>query len=82
MMTFYDGAADGQSDSHAIVLGCVKCIKHSIHGLRVETNPGILHGQAHAIVFVDAVLMINCLGRSSIARIASDAFRSRFRITC
>ena len=51
-MTFYDGAADGQSDSHAIVLGCVKCIKHSIHGLRVETNPGILHGQAHTTVFV------------------------------
>ena len=82
MMIFYDGAANRQSDSHAVILGCVECIEESVRSLRVETDPRILHGQAHTIVFVRSVLMTNSLGRSSTRVIASEAFRSRLMMTC
>ena len=49
MMSFDDGAADGESDTHPVTFCCVEGVKQLVHDLRVDSDAGIPHGQAHAI---------------------------------
>ena len=47
MMSLDDGAADGESDSHAVALRRVERVEQLVHALTVEAHAGIPHGQAH-----------------------------------
>ena len=50
MMSFDDGATDGESDTHPVTFCCVESVKQLVHDLRVDSDAGIPHRQAHAIV--------------------------------
>ena len=82
MMAGNDRATNGKSDSHTVILGCVERVEESVHNLRIETDPRIVHAQAHLSAFVWFSPDQQHLGRSSTPLIASDAFRTRFRMTC
>src|SRR5579871_5774245 len=47
MMALDDGSANGKSDSHAVVLGGIKSLKKSVHGLGIKADTHILYGQPH-----------------------------------
>ena len=49
MMSFDDGATDGESDPHPVMFGRVEGVKQLVHDLRVDSDAGIPHGQAQAI---------------------------------
>src|SRR5579862_490032 len=49
MMALDDGTADGKSDSHAVVLGCIKSLKKSAHSLGIKADASILHGEPYLI---------------------------------
>jgi hypothetical protein len=49
MMSLDDGAADGESDAHAVALRRVKSVKQLVHILAVETRASVPHGHAHTI---------------------------------
>src|SRR5215470_5065697 len=49
MMTLDNGATDGESNSHSVILRCVKGFEESVSKLRVETNPHIFYAEAHLI---------------------------------
>src|ERR1700677_1902825 len=51
-MTFNNGATDGKSDSHTVILSALERIEEPGGRLRVETDSRVLHGQANAITFV------------------------------
>src|SRR5450432_4922293 len=50
MMALDYGTTDRKSDSHAFVLGCIKSLKKSVHGLGIKADARILHSEAHLIV--------------------------------
>src|ERR1700687_4633961 len=50
MMALDYGTTDGKPDSHAFVLGCIKSLKKSVHGLGVKADACILYGEPHLIV--------------------------------
>src|SRR5712671_6205538 len=41
---------DVKSDSHAVVLGCIKSLKKSVHSLGIKAHAHILYGEPHLIV--------------------------------
>ena len=82
MMCLDDRAADIQPDSHSIVLGCIESLEEFVRGFRCEADSGIFHAKAHRSPSSRSVLMSNSLGRSSTEPIASEALRTRFRMTC
>ena len=49
MMSFDDGATDGESDTHPVSFSCVEGVKQLVHDLRVDADAGIPHGHAHTI---------------------------------
>src|SRR3977135_1324879 len=49
MMSLDDGAADGESDAHAVALRRVKRVKQLVHTLAVEARASVPHGHAHTI---------------------------------
>ena len=49
MMPLDDGAADGESDTHAVALRRVEGVKQLVHALAVEARASIPHGHAHTI---------------------------------
>ena len=49
MMSLDDGAADGESDSHAVALRREKSVEQLVHALTVEAHASIPHGQAHTL---------------------------------
>ena len=51
-MTLDYEATDGKSDSHAVVLGCIKSLKKSVHSLGIKADAHILYGEPHLIVCV------------------------------
>jgi hypothetical protein len=51
-MAFDDGATDGQSDPHPVILSCVESFKKSIRYEGVETDSGVLHGETHVFAFI------------------------------
>src|SRR5580658_9934299 len=50
VMTLDDGTTDGESDSHAAVLGGIKSLKKSVHSLGIKADARILYGEPHVIV--------------------------------
>src|SRR5579864_7477760 len=50
MMTLDYRTTDGKSDSHAVVLGCIKSLKKSVHSLRIKADARILYGEPNLIV--------------------------------
>src|SRR5882724_3073852 len=50
MMALDYGTTDGKSDSHAVVLGCIKSLKKSVHSLGINADARILYGEPHLIV--------------------------------
>src|SRR5450432_518381 len=50
MMALDYRTADGKSDSHAVVLGCIKRMKKSVHSLGIKADARILYGEPHLIV--------------------------------
>src|SRR5580704_4169306 len=50
MMALDYGTTDGKSDSHAVVLGCIKSLKKSVHCLGIKADARILYGEPHLIV--------------------------------
>src|SRR5579864_1094657 len=50
MMALDDGTADGKSDSHTVVLGCIKSLKKSVHSLGIKADARILYDEPHLIV--------------------------------
>src|SRR5580700_6213643 len=50
MMALDYGTTDGKSDSHAVVLGCIKSLKQSVHSLGIKAHARILYGEPHLIV--------------------------------
>ena len=64
------------------MFSAVERIEEPVGGLRVETGSRVLHGQANAITFVLFGFDQQLPGRSSTVLIASDAFASRFKMTC
>src|SRR6267154_1876274 len=50
MMALDDGTADGKSDSHAVVLSCIKSLKQSVHSLGIKADARILYSEPHLIV--------------------------------
>jgi hypothetical protein len=44
------GTTDGESDSHAVVLSCIKSLKESVHSLGINADARILYGEPHLIV--------------------------------
>src|SRR6202521_2067397 len=46
MMALDYGTTDGKSDSHAVVLGCVKSLKKSVHSLAIKADASILYGRS------------------------------------
>ena len=52
MMTLNNGATDGESDSHTVILGGVERFEKSVRSLRGKSNSRIFHRQTHMIVFV------------------------------
>jgi hypothetical protein len=44
------GATDGKSDSHAVVLGCIKGLKESVHNLGIKADARIPYGELHLTV--------------------------------
>jgi hypothetical protein len=51
-MSLDDGAADGKSDSHAVVLSCVESLEQPLRSLRLESDPRIFHAKAHPVSVV------------------------------
>src|ERR1700693_1996543 len=51
-MTLDNGATDGESNSHAVILGGVKRFEKSVGSVRGKSNSRILHRQTYTIVFV------------------------------
>src|SRR5580698_293462 len=51
MMALDYGTTDGKSDSHAVVLGCIKGLKESVHNLGIKADARIPYGEPHLIVF-------------------------------
>src|SRR6266403_61092 len=51
-MTLDNGATDGYSDSHTVILSCVERFEEPVGSLRIETDPRIFHAEEHAIAFV------------------------------
>jgi hypothetical protein len=49
MMALDDGAADGQSDPHAIAFRCVKSIKQLVDALAVEAHADIPYTHQHTV---------------------------------
>src|SRR5580698_8503693 len=39
-----------KSDSHAVVFGCIKGLKKSVHSLGIKADARILYGESHLIV--------------------------------
>ncbi len=52
MMTFDNGATDGQPDTHPAILGGVKRFEKLVQVLRSKTHACVLYAQAHLITFV------------------------------
>ena len=52
MMVLNNGSTDGESDSHAIILGGVERFEESARSLRVEPGSRILHCQTNVVVFL------------------------------
>src|SRR6202166_3089243 len=50
MMALDYGTADRKSDSHAVVLGCIKSLKKSVHSLGIKADARILYDEPHLIV--------------------------------
>src|SRR5580658_8951137 len=50
VMTLDYRTTDRKSDSHAVVLGCIKSLKKSVHSLGIEADARILYGEPHLIV--------------------------------
>src|SRR5260370_34342434 len=50
MMALDYGTTDGKSDPHAVVLGCIKSLKKSVHSLGIKADARILYGEPHLIV--------------------------------
>src|SRR5580698_7552828 len=44
------GTTDGKSDSHPVVLGCIKGLKESVHNLGIKADARIPYGEPHLIV--------------------------------
>src|SRR6266853_3399829 len=51
-MTLDNGATDGESDSHTVILSCVERFEEPVGSLRIETDPRIFHAEEHPIAFV------------------------------
>ena len=49
MMSFDDGATDGESDTHPVTFCCVEGVKQLVHDLRVDPDAGIAYHHAHTI---------------------------------
>ena len=49
MMSFDDGATDGEADTHPVTFCGVEGVKELVHRLRVDAGAGIPHRQAHPI---------------------------------
>src|SRR5271170_6234694 len=52
MMTLDNGATDGESDSHTVILRGVERLEESVRSLRIEPHSRILYRQTHTIAFV------------------------------
>jgi hypothetical protein len=52
MMTLDDGPANGEPDSHTVILGGVERFEESVRRVRGKSNSHILDRQTHMIVFV------------------------------
>src|SRR5204863_10103684 len=52
MMSFDDGAADGEPDAHAVGFRSVKRVKQLVHALGVDAHPGTPHAHTHTVAFV------------------------------
>src|SRR5271166_5430765 len=52
MMTLDNGATDGESDSHTVILGGVERLEEPVDCLRGKSDSRILHHQTHMTVFV------------------------------
>src|SRR6266481_4419966 len=50
MMALDYGTTDGKSDPHAVVLGCIKSLKKSVHSFGIKADARILYGEPHLIV--------------------------------
>ena len=83
MMALDDGAADGQADAHAVALGGVERVEELVRLLcGSKPTPASCTVRRTRSPSSASVLITSCLGRSSTPLIASEAFRSRFRMTC
>ena len=83
VMGLDNGAADGESDSHAVGFGRVEPFEDLVRCFRRENrllNLSRLAGPDSPSS--RSVLISNTFGRSSTVLIASAAFRSKFRMTC
>src|SRR5579864_5605061 len=49
MMTLDYRTTDGKSDSHAVVLGCIKSLKKSVHSLGIKADARIPYDEPHLI---------------------------------
>ena len=49
MMSFDDGATDGESDTHPVTFCCVEGVKQLVHDLRVDPDAGIAYHYADTI---------------------------------
>ena len=49
MMSFDDGAADREADTHAVAFRCVEGVKQLVHALGVDAHARIPHTHAHTI---------------------------------
>src|SRR5205823_3933245 len=52
VMSFDDGAADGEADTHAVAFRCVEGVKQLVHALGVDAHAGIPHAHTHTVAFV------------------------------
>jgi len=48
-MSFDDGAADGQPDTHAVAFRGVEGVEQLVHALGVDAHAGIPHAHTHTI---------------------------------